>query len=78
MKDYKKAEMTEGADLSTFPDADKISPYAGFAEAVALANGIGIVTGKRNNTLVLLAPQDKAQRSETATMFARFHKAFVR
>ena len=70
--------MTEGADLSTFPDADKISPYAGFAEAVAWANGVGIVTGKKNGDAVNLAPLDKAQRSETATMFARFHKAFVR
>ena len=77
MKDYKKAEMADGADLSTFPDTDKISPYAGFAEAVAWANGVGIVTGKQSGDTVLLAPQDKAQRSETATMFARFHKAFV-
>ncbi len=78
MKDYKKAEMAEGADLSSFPDAGEISPYAGFAEAVAWANGVGIVTGKQSGEVVLLAPQDKAQRSETATMFARFHKAFVR
>ena len=77
MKDYKKAEMADGADISSFPDADKISPYAGFAEAVAWANGVGIVTGKKNGDAVNLAPQDKAQRSETATMFARFHKAFV-
>ena len=78
MKDYKKAEMAEGADISVFPDADKISPYAGFAEAVSWANGVGIVTGKQSGDTVLLAPQDKAQRCETATMFARFHKAFVR
>ncbi len=78
MKDYKKAEMAEEADISAFPDAGKISPYAGFAEAVAWANGVGIVTGKQNGDTVSLAPQDKAQRSETATMFARFHKAFVR
>ncbi len=78
MKDYKKAEMAEGADLSSFPDAGDISPYAGFSEAVAWANGVGIVTGKQNGDTVLLAPQDKAMRSETATMFSRFHKAFVR
>ncbi|MBR5447013.1 MAG: S-layer homology domain-containing protein, partial [Clostridia bacterium] len=77
MKDYKKAEIAGGADLSAFPDIDKISPYAGFAEAVAWANGAGIVTGKKSGDAVNLAPQDKAQRSETATMFARFHKAFV-
>ena len=78
MKDYKKAEMADGADLSTFPDAGKISPYAGFAEAIAWANGMGIVTGKKNGDTILLAPLDKAMRSEAATMFARFHKAFVR
>ena len=78
MKDYKKTDMAEGADISAFPDAGKIGPYAGFAEAVSWANGVGIVTGKQNGDAVLLAPQDKAQRSETATMFARFHKTFVR
>ena len=78
MKDYKGAEMGAGAELSAFPDADKISPYAGFAEAVSWANGAGIVTGKGSGDNVLLAPLDQAQRSETATMFARFHKLFVR
>ena len=78
MKDYKGAEMSEGADISSFTDAGKISPYAGFAEAVSWANGAGIVTGKTSGDTVLLAPLDQAQRSETATMFARFHKLFVR
>lgn len=78
MKDYKGEEMSAGAELSAFPDADKISPYAGFAEAVSWANGAGIVTGKGSGDNVLLAPLDQAQRSETATMFARFHKLFVR
>ena len=78
MKDYKGEDMTAGADLSAFPDHDKISPYAGFAEAVSWANGAGIVTGKAVGENTLLAPLDQAQRSETATMFARFHKLFVR
>ncbi len=77
MKDYKKAEMADGADLSGFSDATKISPYAGFAEAVAWANGVGIVTGKTSGGSTVLAPLDRAQRCETATMFARFHKNFA-
>ena len=77
MKDYKKADMDEGADISAFPDAGKISPYAGFAEAVSWANGVGIITGKTSADGAILAPLDNAQRCETATMFARFHRGFV-
>jgi hypothetical protein len=77
VKDYKKSEMAAGADLSGFSDAGKISPYAGFADAVAWANGIGIVTGKTSQNGAILAPLDRAQRCETATMFARFHKNFI-
>ena len=78
MKDYKGEKMDAGADISSFSDAGKISPYAGFAEAVAWANGAGIVTGKAVDGTTLLAPLDQAQRCETATMFARFYKRFVR
>ncbi len=77
MKDYKGEEMAEGADISAFPDASKISPYAGFADAVSWANGVGIITGKTSANGAILAPLDNAQRCETATMFARFHKNFV-
>ena len=77
MKDYKGEEMEAGADLSAFPDASKISPYAGFADAVAWANGVGIITGKTSSDGAILAPLDNAQRCETATMFARFHRSFV-
>ena len=77
MKDYKGEDMAEGADVSAFPDSGKISPYAGFAEAVAWANGVGIITGKTSSDGAILAPLDNAQRCETATMFARFHRGFV-
>ena len=77
LKDYKGEEMAEGAELSAFPDSSKISPYAGFAEAVSWANGVGIITGKSAGGNVTLAPLDSAQRCETATMFARFHRSFV-
>ena len=77
MKDYKKSEMAAAADLSGFSDAGRISPYAGFADAVAWANGVGIITGKTSSGGAILAPLDNAQRCETATMFARFHKSFA-
>ncbi len=76
VKDYKKLTVDEGADLSVYPDVDTISPYAGFKEAVAWANKLSILGGKRTGEIVMLAPQDTAMRSETATMFARFHRVF--
>ena len=77
MKDYKGETMAEGADITSFPDHDKISPYAGFADAVSWSNGVGIITGKTSADGAILAPLDNAQRCETATMFARFHRSFV-
>jgi len=77
MKDYKGEDVAEGADITSFPDHDKISPYAGFADAVSWANGVGIITGKTSSNGAILAPLDNAQRCETATMFARFHRGFV-
>ena len=69
--------MDAGADISSFSDAGKISPYAGFAEAVSWANGVGIITGKTSSDGAILAPLDNAQRCESATMFARFHRSFI-
>jgi len=77
MKDYKGEDMAEGADITSFPDHDKISPYAGFADAVVWANSVGIITGKTSSDGAILAPLDNAQRCESATMFARFHRSFV-
>ena len=77
MKNYKKADMMKGADLSVYPDAGKISPYKDFAESVAWANAAGIIGGKKAGDTVTLSPLDKAQRSETAAMFTRLHRSFV-
>ena len=76
VKDYKNITVADGADLSVYPDVDSISPYAGFKEAVAWANKMSILSGKKSGDVVNLAPQDTAMRSETATMFARFHRVF--
>ena len=78
LRDYKKADVITDGDLSSFPDAGSISPYTDFKEAVQWATGEGIITGKTKGDTVVLAPTDRAQRCETATIFARFHKIFVR
>lgn len=76
MRDYKKAEMGEGADLSVYPDADSINDYTDFNEAVAWANANGIIGGKKNGSVVTLSPLDQAMRSEVAKMFVSFAKKY--
>ncbi len=76
MRDYKKAEMGEGADLSVYPDADSINDYTDFNEAVAWANASGIIGGKKNGSVVTLSPLDQAMRSEVAKMFVSFAKKY--
>ncbi len=76
MRDYKKADVGEGADLSAYPDADSISDYTDFNEAVAWANANGIIGGKKNGEVVTLSPLDQAMRSEVAKMFVSFAKKY--
>ena len=76
MRDYKKADVGEGADLSAYPDADTISPYTDFAPAMAWANANGIIGGKKNGEVVTLSPLDQAMRSEVAKMFVSFAKKY--
>ncbi len=74
MRDYKKADVGEGADLSVYPDADSISDYTDFNEAMSWANAGGIIGGKKNGEVVTLSPLDQAMRSEVAKMFVSFAK----
>ncbi|MBQ6789152.1 MAG: S-layer homology domain-containing protein [Clostridia bacterium] len=76
MRDYKKADLGDGADLSSYPDADAISPYTDFAPAVSWANANGIIGGKKNGSAVTLSPLDQAMRSEVAKMFVSFAKKY--
>ena len=76
MRDYKKADLGDGADLSSYPDADTISPYTDFAPAMAWANANGIIGGKKNGSAVTLSPLDQAMRSEVAKMFVSFAKKY--
>jgi|GEM_PF-5407668 len=56
------------ADLSAFPDADKISAYA--ADAMEWAVSTGIIHGSDG----LLLPQGTAIRAQAAAMLMRFHE----
>lgn len=53
-------------DLTRFPDADKVSGYA--KDALSWAVGVGLVNGKDGK----LAPLDKTNRAEVATILHRF------
>ena len=54
-------------DLSQFPDADTVSNYA--RDALSWAVGAGLVNGKDGK----LAPLDKTNRAEVATILQRFN-----
>lgn len=54
-------------DLSQFPDADMVSNYA--RDALSWAVGVGLVNGKDGK----LAPSDKTNRAEVATILYRFN-----
>lgn len=61
----KSAPLT--GDLSQFPDADMVSNYA--RDALSWAVGAGLVNGKDGK----LAPLDKTNRAEVATILQRFN-----
>lgn len=70
-KDYLKldtAEAKQQGNLSRFKDAQAVSNFA--KDALAWANGAGVITGKDNGTRI--DPQGNAARAEIAAMIIRF------
>lgn len=65
---YLNGDVTTKADISKFADSDKVSDFA--TEALSWANGMGIITGKENGTL--LDPQGNTARCEAAVIVQRF------
>ncbi len=63
---YLGVDAQSNGDLTQFPDADKVSPYA--VNALSWAVGAGLVNGKDGK----LAPQDNTNRAEVATILYRF------
>lgn len=67
---YKGLDITEKADISTFPDAGRVRDYA--KDAISWANAAGLITGKKEGEKILLAPRVSANRAEVATILNRF------
>ena len=63
---YKGYNVTGGADLSAFEDADAIADWA--KEAIAWANGKGLILGDGKK----LAADSNAERCQTAAILQRF------
>lgn len=64
---YLGTPETAPGDLTAFGDCDKVSPWA--LEAMAWANGCGLINGKNGG---LLDPTGNATRAEVATILMRF------
>lgn len=64
---YKGYDVTAHADLSVYTDAVQVDAYA--ADAMAWANGTGLVTGTGTSTL---SPLGNASRAQVAAILMRF------
>ena len=58
---------TKTGDLAGFTDRGEVASWA--SDAMAWANGTGLITGRTESTL---APNGTANRAEVATIFMRF------
>ena len=63
-------DVSARADLSTYPDAEKISPFA--REAMSWAVAVGLVNGMPEAEGIVLNPQGTTNRAQMATIFMRF------
>ena len=70
---FKGRDLTAVGDLSVFQDAGKVSSWA--KDAMAWANGSGLITGKSETTL---DPKGSATRAEAATVLMRFHSSLTK
>ena len=68
--EYAGEDVTESADLSSYPDADEVSDWAQTELSWAVAKGL--ITGQGSGSATYLASGSDAMRSETATILMRF------
>lgn len=73
-KNYKKYEVSEDGDYSSFPDAKNVQEFA--QDAMKWAVKEGIITGKTINGVLCLDPQGSANRAECATIIQRFMEKY--
>ena len=67
---YKGCEMTDGAELNTFPDGEKVSSWA--KEAVSWSVAQGLINGNPKSGALYLQPQQGATRAQLAAILHRF------
>ncbi|MBR4882020.1 MAG: DUF4838 domain-containing protein, partial [Clostridia bacterium] len=67
---HKGMEDKNGADVSAFPDASKVSSYA--VKDFEWAYGNGIIGGSKSGDKLYLNPRNPATRAECATMFSKY------
>ena len=74
--DKKRIDTSKRADLSVYPDANRVSSYA--KEALAWANAAELIRGTSENGRDYLAPQASATRAQVATILARYAQSIVK
>ena len=67
---YKGIDVSEKADISGYPDIDRVRAYA--KDAMAWANGAGLIIGKAEGSAVILDPRTSATRAQAAALLNRF------
>lgn len=72
---YKGYDVSAAADLSVYPDANTVSSWA--REAISWANAEGLVSGSKENGVVLLQPNGDATRAQVASILMRYVKNIV-
>lgn len=65
--EYQGLDVSARADLSTYSDADSVSPWA--TDVVSWANAEGLLSGVTSDTL---SPQGQTTRAQAAAMLERF------
>ena len=63
-------DTSEQADLSVFPDANKVSGYA--VTPIAWANKAGLINGDSVNGVSYIKPKDNATRAQVAAILMRY------
>ena len=72
----KEYDTEARTDISSYADAEQVSPYA--CDAMSWANAAGLINGSNENGKLLLLPQGNATRAQVATILMRFVQSFVR
>ena len=67
---YKGIDVSKSGDISSFPDAGDVHSWA--ETATKWAVGTGLISGKKNDGVVSLAPRDGGSRAEVATILKGF------